>query len=473
VAASREKRKIMDTPQESARRPEDAFVRAARLHRAGHLGEAAEAYRTILARNPDDARAWSNLGITLRARGAASSAIACYRRAIALSAAPATLGNLGNALKDAGRYEEAIAAHRACVAVSGEDPRARHNYAIALKAAGRLDDALAELEIACRLDPSAAGPQWDRALILLGLGRYAEGWPAYESRWRLENRPHPYHAAHPWDGSPFSGRTLLVYPEQGFGDAILTARFLSGARSRGGRVVLACKRELRRLFSDLSGVDRLVAADVAVEADLVVPAMSLPGLLDARLEWLPPPPRLHVPANASARFQPLLAPWSDRFKVGIVWSGSVTFKGNSERATTLEPFLRLAEIDGVQLFSLQKGPPAAQLAESGADGSVVVDLARHAADFADTAAIVSLLDLVIMTDSAVAHLAGALGRPVWNLLNLVPYWLYLRDREDTPWYPSMRLFRQRRHGDWAEVFARVAAALADAAAAKTQGRWPG
>ncbi len=465
----------MEAMQRRGVRADTAFDEAVGAHRAGQVDAATAGYRAVLARRPAHAGAWGNLGIALRDRGAIAAAIACYRRALEITPSSTALGNLANALKDAGRFDEAIATHRACVAADPADARARHNYAIALKAAGRLEEALAELDIACRLAPDAAGPCWDRALVLLALGHFAAGWEAYESRWRLKGHAGRCRIA-PWDGRPYPGRTLLVYPEQGFGDAILTARFLPAARARGGRVILACKPDLRRLFSTLAGVDRLVAPDPAkpdapAAAEIAAPAMSLPGLLDTNLDTLPPPPRLHVPPDALARLRPLLAPWADRFRVGIVWSGSVTFKGNALRATTLAPFLRLAEVAGVQLFSLQKGPPAAELATSNA-GSIVVDLTGHCADFADTAAAVSLLDLVIMTDSAVAHLAGSLGKPVWNLLNYVPYWLYLREREDTPWYPSMRLFRQRRHGDWDGVFDRVAEALTAAVAAKRQGRWP-
>ncbi len=347
-----------------------AFERALRLHRAGRLGDALALYRLVLARRPDHAKAWSNLGIALRARGASGPAIACHRRAMELGSSPTALGNLGNALKDAGRFDEAIEAHEASVAADPDNAQARHNHAIALKAAGRLDDALTELNTACRLDSAAAGPIWDRALVLLALARYAEGWPAYESRWLLKDHPRLRREPAAWHGQDFAGKTLLIYPEQGFGDAILAARFIPAVRARGGSVIVECKPELRRLFSRLAGVDRLRAPGERVAADLAVPAMSLPGLLGVSLDTLPPPPRLHVPAASASRVRPVLARYDDRFKVGIVWSGSLTFKGNALRATRLDPFLRLAEVEGVQLFSLQKGPPAAELAESGAAGSL-------------------------------------------------------------------------------------------------------
>ncbi len=289
----------MEATQRRGARADTAFDAAVRAHRAGLADAAAAGYRAVLARRPAHAGAWGNLGIALRDRGAIAAAIACYRRSLELAPSTSALGNLANALKDAGRFDEAIASHRACIAADPADARARHNYAIALKAAGRLEEALAELDIACRLAPDAAGPCWDRALVLLALGRFAAGWEAYESRWRLKGhaRQRPIAA---WDGRPYPGRTLLVYPEQGFGDAILTARFLPAARARGGRVILACKPDLRRLFSALPGVDRLAgAADAPVAADIAAPVMSLPGLLGTNLDTLPPPPSLHVPPDSA------------------------------------------------------------------------------------------------------------------------------------------------------------------------------
>ena len=251
----------------------------------------------------------------------------------------------------------------------------------------------------------------------------------------------------------------LAWPEQGFGDAILSVRFLPALRARVRRVALGCKPELLRLFSGLAGVDELVAIGAAAPSHAAhVPFMSLPGMAMKSFADLPPPAKLHVPPEARARLAPLVATAGNRLKVGIIWSGSVTFKGNAQRATPLERFLPFAEVPGVQLFSLQKGPRAEELAQSGAR-NYIVDLGRHLDDFADTAAAVEQLDLVLMTDSSVAHLAGSLGRPVWNLLPFMPYWLYLDGRSDTPWYPSMRLFRQKAPGAWDGVFAEARHAL--------------
>jgi len=448
------------------------FEQALAHQRAGRHAEAIALYTRLLAVTPGYAPAWNNLGSALRASGRIAAAIACYKRALEVDPDCSATGNLGNALKDVGRIDEALVAHRLAVAASPDDAATRHNHGIALRQAGDLEAALAEFEEALRLSPGAPRPTWDRAVVLLQQGRFAEGWPAYERRFGLEDFPPRCHPSPRWAGEPFDGRTLLVYPEQGFGDCIFASRFLPLVKQRGGTVVVECRSELRRLFSRLEGIDRLVAPGEMVAADFHSPMMSLPGIVDASPHTSPPPPRLHVPAEARERFGTLFAPYRDRFTVGIIWSGSVSFKGNRTRSASLAHFLRLAETPGVQLFSLQMGPPRAEIADIGGAGTLIVDLGAIVGDFADTAAIVEQLDLVVMTDSAVAHLAGSLAKPIWNLLNLVPYWLYGMEEAGTSWYPTMRLFRQRRFGDWDGVFAEVEPALAQAVAAKRAGRWP-
>ena len=448
------------------------FEQALDDQRAGRLAEAITLYTRLLAEAPGYAPAWNNLGSALRANGALDAAIVCYKRALDIDPGCSATGNLGNALKDVGRIDDALAAHRLAVASAPDDAATRHNHGIALRQAGDPEAALAEFETALRLAPDAPGPSWDRALVLLQQGRFAEGWAAYECRFRLAAYPPRCHPSPRWTGESFAGRTLLVYPEQGFGDCIFASRFLPLVKQRGGTVIVECPPELRRLFSRLGGVDRLVAPGEAVAADLHSPMMSLPGIVDASPDNSPPLPSLHVPAEARERFRTPIAPYRDRFKVGIVWSGSATFKGNRNRSAPLSRFLRLAEASGVQLFSLQKGARRADIGDVGGAGALIVDLGGIVGDFADTAAIVEQLDLVVMTDSAVAHLAGSLAKPIWNVLNLVPYWLYQMERADTPWYPTMRLFRQRRLGDWDGVFAEVESALAAAVAAKRAGRWP-
>lgn len=406
---------------------EEAFERARRAgleaQHKGELDRAIESYRRCLALRPGAAAIWNNLGVAYRRAGRYAQAVACYRRALELEPAEGNFqGNLGNALKDLGRIDEAVAAHRRAVAARQQDAGAWHNLGIALREAARFAESLQAFDRALALDPRRRIVEWDRAISLLHLGRFDEGWPAYEARWLLGELPDRRPELARWQGEDPLGKRLLVLTEQGFGDTLLALRFLPRLQALGAEVWLECKAELWRLLQPAPYVDRLVRPDEpALEPHCRVSMMSLPGLLGVtELDRLPPPAALAVPRAAEAKIGRLLAPFADRVTVGIVWSGSTTFKNNRNRAVPLERFFGLAEIPGVQLVSLQKGKPEEQMRRQRAE-PLVFDLAPHLSDFADTAAACRRLDLVIMTDSAVAHLAGSLGTPVWNLLNFSPY----------------------------------------------------
>lgn len=458
--------------------PDQLFQRAAALQRQGKIDLAIVAYRKILQMAPNHAGVWGNLGVALRTKGDFQAAVVAYKRALEIVPGdPGITGNLGNALKDMDRLEEALEAHEAAAAAQPDDFNIRYNYGIALREAALYERSLVELEAAIALKPGAAHPQWDRAIALLHLGWFAEGWDAYETRWSTGDLPQRPAEVPRWRGERFEGKKLLIFAEQGFGDSILTSRFIPLVKARAGegagagQVILECKTPLQDLFSDIEGIDRMVEpGEAAGEYDLEVPIMSLPGIFEASDTRLPPPPRLHIPDYAHQKAQ-LLLRRNGRFKVGIVWSGSVTFKGNRKRAVGVERFLPFAEVPGVELYSLQKGPRSEDL-EIASAGAVVTAIGEQLDSFAETAAVIEALDLVIMTDSSVAHLAGSLGSPIWNLLNKATYWLYRGDGETTPWYPSMKLYRQRTAGDWDPEFSRVRADLSLAVAAKRAGNWP-
>lgn len=463
----------MTRPDSHARDADVALREGIRFQQAGRLDEAIRVYEGLVAERPEWVAAWSNLGVALRASGRRAAALACYRRAAEIDPhQPGVLGNLGNLLKDLDLFEEAVTLLRGAVAQEPANPHTHRNLGLALKEAGELEAALEALDEACRLDPSAPAQRFERALLLLQLGRFREGWVGYESRWELPEMQAQARNIPRWQGEPFPGRTLLVEPEQGFGDSILASRYLAAAKQRGGTVVLACKPALRRLLEQVEGVDRVVAhgADVP-EADLHCPIMSLPGIFETTLDSIPAPARLCPAHGARDRLAPLLARAGERFRVGVVWSGSLTFKGNRRRAVPVERFLELARQPGLQLYSLQKGSLESELVAKGA-GAAIIDVGGVVSDFAETAAFIEALDLVIMTDSAVAHLTGSLGKPVWNLLASVPSWLYGTEGERTAWYPSMRLFRPRRFGDWDDVFAQVSVALEAAVRSRDAGNWP-
>ena len=436
------------------------FKKAVALYEQGRIDEACEGYRECLRDNPDHASAWLNLGMVLRQQGHSAAALVCSKRALEVSPNnTAYLMNYGNCLSELGRKDESLAAHAAAASARPDDFLIRRNYAVALREFGEFGSALLHFTAAQRLRPRDISLEWEIALTYLYMGRFKEGWPAFEIRWKLpQMKERDYHAPR-WRGEDLRGKTILIHEEQGFGDSILCSRYIPMVSARGGRVILECKKTLHRLFSSLPGVDRIVEPNHALtDLDYYIPMMSLPGVFGTDLDSMPPPPALYVPPSAPPAVERLLNLGQDRFRIGIVWSGSVTFANNQKRAVEAERFLALAGIPGVQLYSLQKGPRENDLPGCGAAG-LVHELGPHLNDFADTSATLKKLDLVIMTDSSVAHLAGSLGVPVWNLLSYRPYWLYLSERADCPWYPSMHLFRQPEPGDWDAVFKKAASVL--------------
>jgi tetratricopeptide (TPR) repeat protein len=447
------------------RQAQALMVQGNELHAKGDSAGAARAWRQALAFHPRLAAAWGNLGVALRVEDYPEAAIACYREALGANPADAasTIGNMGNAEKDCDRLDEAAKLHQKAVALDPSKPGNHHNLGITYRQAARYRDAIKSFETALKLKPGWTSAKWDLALVCLHVGDFDKGWPLYESRWQLPEMTMPKLAKPLWNGEKLEGKTILLYSEQGFGDAIQCVRYAAALKSDygAGRVVLDCKPQLARLFAAAAGVDEIVPRGKPLPAyDLHCPLNSLPGRFKTTTETIPGrAPFLKAPEGGGAKFARAIALAGSRLKVGVVWSGSVTFKDNQHRATTLARFLKHFGLPGVCLYGLQKGPPEAELEALGADAPLV-DLAPLIDDFADTAAAVEQLDLVLMTDSSVAHLCGALGRPVWVLLPFHAHWLWLgNDRDTSPWYPSMRFFRQPKTNDWDTPFQRAAEEL--------------
>jgi hypothetical protein len=303
-----------------------------------------------------------------------------------------------------------------------------------------------------------------RALAWLLMGRSEQGWPGYEWRWRCKEFA-PLPPLHPprWDGSPLAGRTILIQTEQGVGDTLQFIRYVPLVQESGGRVILVCQPALVPLLRRSPRIERLVAHGESLpEYDVHVPLLSLPGLFGTTLDTVPAAvPYLDAEPALMEAWRHRLGSYAG-FRVGIVWQGNPQFRFDRLRSIPLAQFSPLAQVPGVHLVSLQNGAGRDQL--SALPGSFpVTDLGHQLDDatgaFLDTAAVMKNLDLVISSDTAAAHLAGALGVPVWVPLHDVPDWRWLLDREDSPWYLTMRLFRQSRPGQWEEVFERIAAAL--------------
>jgi len=416
--------------------------------------EAEASCREALRLRPDFAEAWCNLGNLWNLRKGYAEGERCCRRALGSRPRhPESWNNLGNALKQQDRLEEAIACYREALGLRPDYANAYANQGSAWYHLGNFGAAMECYDAALRIDPSHPEARLNRGLLLLLRGEMEEGWREYEWRWELREFPRRRFEQPLWRGEPPAGRTILVTAEQGLGDTIQFVRYLPVLRERGARVVLECQAALASLLRDLAGTDAQIACGAPLPAfDLHIPLLSLPRLLGglpARVPYVPADPE-----RVDAWRGRLEA--EHRFRVGVVWAGNPDHPGDRRRSIPMESLRALAEVPGVALFSLQKGasPP-----------SWMPQLVEPAHEVADTAALLLHLDLLISVDTMMAHLAGAMGRPVWVLLPLVPDWRWLLDREDSPWYPSARLFRQESPGAWEPVLERVRCALACAAAA--------
>jgi len=439
------------------------------LFNDGKYAEAAAFCQKILQINLNDYAIWANLGIALRKLNNEDAAVVCLKRAMELQPDSPLLvrRNYAHALRQLGRVDEALLAYTDALRIFPQDVDLNLFYSVALSKFGQNVAALAQINVALKLEPTNTEALSHRADVLLRLGKFSEAWKDYEIRWASDNSVFSKQATQEktypskrWAGEDLSGKTIMIYGEQGYGDTLLCSRYIPLVKARGAaRIIFGCAEGLHNLFRTIPGIDVLSSKyHIGEKIDYHVPVMSLPGVLGTTLETIPSPPPLNITATPPAAVVPLLARAQNRLKVGIVWSGSAGYSGNKERAVTFTRFLELAGIPGVQLYSLQKGPQEQELAKAGAQ-EIVLELGPHLNDFTNTAAVLQQLDLVIMTDSSVAHLAGSINCPIWNLLPTRAYWIYLLNRDDSPWYPSMRLFRQPTPGDWDSVFKTVAAEL--------------
>ena len=489
------------------------------LHGAGRFDDAIGAYRRALELNPNSAEAHSNLGQSLVKSGRAAEALVAFRQAVAINPnLPDAQNNLGSALAAGGKGEEAIrhfgtairlsprhadalsnlalalcregdpdAAVTCCqsaLAIRPNHVDARNHLGIALRTQGKLDDAIALFETILAANPNhpdtlnnlgnafmarrdlpqaekyfraalAARPDhasshWNLGLLLLTQGDYERGLPLYE--WRRKVPGLGASGRLPgieWDGCDLAGRRILVHAEQGFGDCLQCARYIPLLAQRGAKIVLAIPAELTRLLKCLPNVEHLMTLNDSLPAfDLHCPIMSLPSLFKTTLSTIPRTiPYLKADPELKTRWQSRL-PRDGRLKVGIAWLGRK--KPDPHRTIPPAELSVLSKLEGIWFCSLQKPPSEPP------PGLPLTDFGSEIADFADTAALMENLDLIMSIDTSVAHLAGALGRPTWVLLKDVPDWRWLLDRPDSPWYPTMRLFRQPAPGDWKTPIAQIA-----------------
>lgn len=426
--------------------------------------EAEGCYRRALELKPYFAEAHNNLGNLLREQDRIDEAIYSLREAVRLQPAfAAAHGGLGMALLRRGSFDEAAAACAEAARLTPARAEAHLSLGFVRSEQGLFDEAIALYEQAISLNPDYAEARKNRSLVWLLQGKFEQAWPEYEYRWNTPELPERPFTQPLWDGSPLDGKSILLHAEQGLGDTIQFIRYAPLVRERGGKVIVACQRALIPLLSSCRGIDQLVAqGDPLPDFDVHAPLLSLPRIFGTTLETIPAEtPYLVADRRLVEQWRQELAA-TNSFKVGIAWQGSKKYRWDHKRSIALAQFEPLSRIPGVQLYSLQKGHGSEQLSEVAGRFSII-DLAPRLDEregaFTDTAAVIENLDLVICSDTAIPHLAGALNAPVWTALSRVPDWRWLIDGEDSPWYPSMRLFRQPRHGDWESVFRRMAAEL--------------
>jgi len=430
------------------------------LQELDQISEAIACYGQALRINPDFAPAWNNLGVAHHSAGRSAQAVDCHRRAIGLQPKDSSYyNNLANALRGMDRPTDAIREIHTALQFDPSSWILGHSLGTALREAGRIDESVAAFDNLLRAEPSLVEAHFDRAFSLLLRGDMLRGWEEYEWRWRRKDYPPRKFAQPAWQGGEIKGLRLFVYAEQGAGDSIQFARYLPELARLGAKVVLECPSSLVRLLGTVQGLEQIIAkGDPLPPFDRSCALMSLAGCFKTTIDSIPAAvPYLRSPGT-TPELPPVANANPDDLKIGLVWAGNPTHQNDRHRSIPLEILQPLLARTGATFYNLQvrHGPASGPHPLE----SRLVDLSPLIRDYSDTAALVGHLDLVISVDTSVAHLAGALGCPVWLLLPCAPDWRWLLGRADSPWYPTMRLFRQPQPGDWTAVVRQVEGELA-------------
>jgi tetratricopeptide (TPR) repeat protein len=424
------------------------------LKQQGRRDEAGASFRRAIELDSDLVPAYYNLGTVLREKGQPDEAVSVYRKALELDSGNAAVHNaLGLILREKGLLEQAVQENHKAVEHDPDNAAFRNNFGIALKEMGRRDEALFQFEKSFQLDPNdtALDRIYDIAESILQKGNMREGWALY---WKYNDAYwHEHVPAKPiWNGGDIKGLSIVLQADGGFGDTIQYARYARLIADKGAKVILNCQKELVSLLRSVKGLDLVVPEISRREFDLLIPVRRLPFVFGTTLETIPAEvPYIQADTELVRKWEQRVQSERSTLKVGLVWAAG---HGDRNRSCDLSLFAPLAKLNGMAFYSLQvenagdaKNPPA---------GMRLIDFTDKLADFSDTAALIKNLDLVISVDTAVAHVAGALGVTVWTLLPYIVDSRWLLDREDSPWYPTMRLFRQPAPGEWEPVITRVA-----------------
>lgn len=447
---------------------QEAYRIAREHYAADQLEQTGRICRKILNASPKHARTRHLLGLVRYKQGAFDKAHELLVQAVRERPHVSHFNNdLGASLSALGRHAEALATYQEAERLV--DPNnlpqvmnIQRNIAVALQHVGRIDEAMEYHVRMLRLAPNDVDTIWNRSHIYLAHGHYLQGWAAYEVRLELSKQWKEFERhrkSRPfWDGLPFKGKKLLIWDEQGIGDMMQFIRFVPMVKALGGTVVVEIRHRLLGLFSTADGFDEIISRNEAArrksEFDLFIPMMSLPGVLEIRDHNLPVKvPYLHAEPERVARWKERLA-GDDKLKVGLVWTGNPGNKSMWHRSIKLDKLLPWFDVPGVSLYSLQFGASEEELADI-PDDMELTHLGEEVAEFEELAAAAENMDLILTVDTAMAHLAGALGLPVWVMLAFPADWRWRLDDEDTPWYPTLRLFRQEQTDEWKPVLTHV------------------
>lgn len=425
----------------------------------GCFDDAATCYQTVLQIAPHDYEAWNNLGNVFQEQERLEEALACYEKAIHVYPEFAlAYSNMGAIFQGQGLFEKAYQCYDMALKIDPRLTSAINNMGVAHREEGRLDKAHTYFRNAMKIDPSDPESYWNEAITYLLEGRLMEGWQLYEWRFRKKDCPviDRKFSNLRWTGASIQDKTILLCAEQGLGDTVQFIRYAPLIAEKGAKVVVECQKELVSLVQTVKGIGEVIEKNKELPAfDEWCPLLSLPMIFETTLETVPANvPYFEVHPEKKTQWKQRLFHDPAGFRVGLAWAGNPKYRHDRIRSCPFELFARLKEVEGVVLYSLQKDV-ANKPHQVLSGGAIIIDYMEEVRDFSDTAALIDNLDLVISVDTAVAHVAGALGKKVWTLLRYSPDWRWMLHRRDSPWYPTMKLFRQPKFGDWESVIDEV------------------
>ncbi len=451
--------KITDTIADKS----GVLTRATDCIRADDFAGAEHILREVLREKPEHPDALHLLGLVAYSLGKYKSAISLIQKAIAYRPGDSRMyGNCGEAYRRLGDIDNACLWLRRALEMDAGNADAWCNYGSALRQLGRVDEAISGYRRALSIQSDHANAHYNLGLALLVKGNFSEGWHEYEYRWKALSHLKPRNCSLPrWNGQNPAGKTIFIYHEQGYGDTLHFVRYLSLLKDMGAKVIFECPSEFHRLFSCLDGISCCSPGNNIGPFDYHVPLLSLPAAFGTTLENIPcSVPYLRAPAESISFWRERISNNRSNFQVGICWAGNPRHINDQNRSCRLSIFSPLSRIEGALFYSLQKGEAAIQ-SKNPPVGMRIIDFTEELKDWGDTAAMLKTLNLIITVDTAIAHLAGALGCRVWMLLPFDSDWRWLLVRTDSPWYPTMRLFRQPERRKWNAVSNALASAVAE------------